>query len=91
MHNTRSLIRRTAAVAAAAAAGLVLAACGDGGDSSAGHDGHVTKSPSASAPASQSQHNAADVAFAQGMIPHHRQAVETSRQQTGAGAFFRVR
>ncbi|MFF3247348.1 DUF305 domain-containing protein [Streptomyces sp. NPDC002870] len=73
MHNKRSLIRRTAAVAAAAAAALVLAACGDG---SAGHDGHVTKSPSASAPASQGQHNAADVAFAQGMIPHHRQAVE---------------
>ncbi|MFD3959241.1 MULTISPECIES: DUF305 domain-containing protein [Streptomyces] len=76
MTSKRSLVRRTAAVAAAATAALVLAACGGNGDSSTGHDGHATKSPSASAPASQGQHNAADVAFAKGMIPHHRQAVE---------------
>ncbi|QYX76155.1 DUF305 domain-containing protein [Streptomyces akebiae] len=76
MTSKRSLVRRTAAVAAAATAALVLAACGGNGDSSAGHDGHATKSPSASAPASQGQQNAADVAFAKGMIPHHRQAVE---------------
>ncbi|MGP4089131.1 DUF305 domain-containing protein [Streptomyces sp. KR55] len=77
MNSKRPLVRRTAAVAAAGAAALVLAACGGNSDSSAGHDGHATKSPSASsAPASQGQHNVADVAFAQGMIPHHRQAVE---------------
>ena len=76
MNHKRSLVRRTAAVAAAGAAALVLAACGGNGDSSAGHDGHTSKSPSASASASQGQHNAADVAFAKGMIPHHRQAVE---------------
>ncbi|MEU0120563.1 DUF305 domain-containing protein [Streptomyces albidoflavus] len=76
MNSTRSRIRRTAAVAAAGAAALVLAACGSNGDSSAGHDGHTSKSPSASAPASQGQHNAADVTFAKGMIPHHRQAVQ---------------
>ncbi|MEU9353595.1 DUF305 domain-containing protein [Streptomyces griseoloalbus] len=76
----RSLVRRTAAVAAAGAAALVLAACGGDGDSSAGHGGHnsSTASASASAPASasQGQHNVADVAFAKGMIPHHRQAVQ---------------
>ncbi|MFD8472307.1 DUF305 domain-containing protein [Streptomyces globisporus] len=76
MTSKRSLVRRTAAVAASAAAALVLAACGGNGDSSAGHDGHSKKSPSASASASQGQQNAADVAFAKGMIPHHRQAVE---------------
>ncbi|GGW73880.1 DUF305 domain-containing protein [Streptomyces xantholiticus] len=76
MNSKRSLVRRTAAVAAAAAAVLVVAACGGNGDSSAGHDGHTTKSPSASAPASKGQRNGADVAFAKGMIPHHRQAVE---------------
>ncbi|CAL9540262.1 hypothetical protein SUDANB58_04233 [Streptomyces sp. enrichment culture] len=76
MNSKRSLVRRTAASAAAGAAALVLAACGGSGDSPAGHDGHSTKSPSASASASQGQHNAADVAFAKGMIPHHRQAVE---------------
>lgn len=87
MIRKRSLMRRTAVVAAAGAAALVLAACGgSGGDGgSAGHGGHAAtasssapSSPSASASASaaQGQHNAADVAFAKGMIPHHRQAVE---------------
>ncbi len=78
MNSKRSLLRRTVAVTAAGAAALVLAACGGNGDSSAGHGGHTSKSPSASASASadQGKHNAADVAFAQGMIPHHRQAVE---------------
>ncbi|MEU0672589.1 DUF305 domain-containing protein [Streptomyces sp. NPDC006172] len=76
MNSKRSLVRCTAAVAAAGAAAFVLAACGGGGDSSAGHDGRTPKSPSASAPASRGQHNAADVTFAKGMIPHHRQAVE---------------
>jgi uncharacterized protein (DUF305 family) len=78
---TRSLVRRTAAVAAAGAAALVLAACGGSGDDSAGHGGHnadasASADVSASASSSQGQHNAADVAFAKGMIPHHRQAVE---------------
>ncbi|MFF3305471.1 DUF305 domain-containing protein [Streptomyces sp. NPDC002908] len=70
-------IRRTALVVAAGAASLVLAACGSGDDTSGGHDGHgSSSSASSSAPASRSQHNSADVAFAKGMIPHHRQAVE---------------
>ncbi|MET9514345.1 DUF305 domain-containing protein [Streptomyces sp. NPDC002994] len=73
----RSMIRRAAAVAAAATAAVALAACGGGNDSSAGHDGHdKTSSPSASASAQHGEQNAADVAFAKGMIPHHRQAVE---------------
>ncbi|MFZ3495819.1 DUF305 domain-containing protein [Streptomyces sp. 5.8] len=71
-----SLIRRATAVAAAATAALVLAACGGNGDSGAVRNGHNTASPSASAPAQQGDHNAADVTFAQGMIPHHRQAIE---------------
>lgn len=81
MMRKRSLVRRSAAAVAAGAAALVLAACGGDGDGSgsAGHGGHdATASPSApaSASASQGRHNAADVAFAKGMIPHHRQAVE---------------
>ncbi|MFD5453432.1 MULTISPECIES: DUF305 domain-containing protein [unclassified Streptomyces] len=82
MIRTRSLVRRCAAVAAAGAATLVLAACGGAGDDGtpAGHGGHNAASPSApssaSASAPQGRHNAADVAFAKGMIPHHRQAVE---------------
>ncbi|WP_407840313.1 DUF305 domain-containing protein [Streptomyces sp. DSM 116496] len=69
----KNLIRRTAIVAAAGAASLVLAACGSSDDTSAGQS---TPSAVSSAPAAQGQHNAADVAFAKGMIPHHRQAVE---------------
>ncbi|MGW6980285.1 DUF305 domain-containing protein [Streptomyces sp. NPDC054932] len=77
MTTKRSLIRRAIAVAAAATAALVLAACGGNGDNAgSAHNGHSTASPSASAPAQQGDHNAADVTFAQGMIPHHRQAIE---------------
>ncbi|MEU1263324.1 DUF305 domain-containing protein [Streptomyces cellulosae] len=79
MNRKRSLVRRTAVVAASGVAALVLAACGGEDTGAAGHGGHqATDSASAasSAPATQGQHNAADVTFAQGMIPHHRQAVE---------------
>ncbi|WP_060178691.1 DUF305 domain-containing protein [Streptomyces sp. IMTB 1903] len=78
MITTRSLIRRATAVAAAASAAVVLAACGADGDNGGGaaHNGLDAASPSASAPAQQGDHNGADVAFAQGMIPHHRQAVD---------------
>ncbi|MEU9109934.1 DUF305 domain-containing protein [Streptomyces xanthophaeus] len=75
----RSLIRRATAAAAAATAALVLAACGgNGNNSGAAHNGHnaTTPSASASAPAQQGEHNAADVTFAQGMVPHHQQAIE---------------
>ncbi|MFD8380318.1 DUF305 domain-containing protein [Streptomyces sp. NPDC059679] len=77
----RSLTRRTALVAAAATAALslTLTACGSDDSGSSGHSGHdstskATASAGTSAPAGK--HNEADVSFAQGMIPHHRQAVE---------------
>jgi uncharacterized protein (DUF305 family) len=86
MASRRSLIRRTAALVAATTAAVVLAACGGNSDSassssssspSSGHDmGSMSSgAPSATAPAAQGAHNAQDVTFAQGMIPHHRQAV----------------
>ncbi|WP_326583096.1 DUF305 domain-containing protein [Streptomyces sp. NBC_00481] len=73
---TRTLARRVAVVAASATAALVLAACG--GDGADGHTagGHGSASSSASSPTSAGAHNAQDVSFAQGMIPHHRQALE---------------
>ncbi|OLZ73717.1 DUF305 domain-containing protein [Streptomyces amritsarensis] len=86
MTSKRSLFRRAAAAVTAGAAAAVLAACG-GADSTSAHDGghgaasaaaspSATASAQAQAPAAQGQHNAADAAFAKGMIPHHRQAVE---------------
>ncbi|MGM9380293.1 DUF305 domain-containing protein [Streptomyces antibioticus] len=75
MHSKRFLIRRTVAVAAAGAAALVLVACGGGRDGEGGK--------AASTSAAQSTYGAADVAFAKGMIPHHRQAVEMARLAAG--------
>ncbi|MEU1465087.1 DUF305 domain-containing protein [Streptomyces sp. NPDC005727] len=80
MASRRSLIRRTTALAAAATAAVVLAACGSSDSSPSGHSGHdMGAMSSASAPATasaaQGSRNAQDVSFAQGMIPHHRQAV----------------
>lgn len=71
---SRSLIRRTTAVAVAATAALVLAACGGSDDSGSAPD--ASTSASAGVPAQAGEHSAADTAFAKGMIPHHRQAVE---------------
>ncbi|MFJ5775568.1 DUF305 domain-containing protein [Streptomyces sp. NPDC093094] len=81
---TRTLFRRAASGAAAVAAALVLAACGGDGTSgshSASHSGSPSADSSAGrepapAGASGGTHNAQDVSFAQGMVPHHRQALE---------------
>lgn len=77
MSSYRTISRRIARKIAAAAVVVALTACGTGdGDSASddGHEGHDERQASASA----GKHNSADVAFAQGMIPHHRQAVEMS-------------
>ncbi|MFD7877682.1 DUF305 domain-containing protein [Streptomyces sp. NPDC059766] len=82
MASRRSLLRRTAALTATVTAAVVLAACGssDSSSSPSGHTSHATGATSAAgasdtASAAQGSHNAQDVSFAQGMIPHHRQAV----------------
>ncbi|MER7774288.1 DUF305 domain-containing protein [Streptomyces sp. NPDC096191] len=76
--------RRIAPVVATVAAAFVLAACG--GDGGGGHEGSHGPAASATDPAGpagneagEQAHNAQDVAFAQGMIPHHRQALEMAR------------
>jgi uncharacterized protein (DUF305 family) len=80
MIDTRSLTRltrRTALAATAVTASLVLAACGsDNSSSEAGASSGASASASASAGESAGAHNDQDVSFAQGMIPHHQQAVE---------------
>ncbi|MFI9152592.1 DUF305 domain-containing protein [Streptomyces sp. NPDC053367] len=74
MKRTRSLHRRTALAALAAAPMLFLAGCGDDGNGSAA----TSPGPATSASVPAGEHNQADVDFAQGMIPHHRQAVMMS-------------
>ncbi|WP_326686935.1 DUF305 domain-containing protein [Streptomyces sp. NBC_01795] len=73
MTKTRSLIRNTSLTAALAATALVLAACGDDAPPKTGD--HQNK---AGDHREAGNHNKADTAFAKGMIPHHRQAVEMS-------------
>ncbi|UXY26157.1 DUF305 domain-containing protein [Streptomyces sp. HUAS TT20] len=75
---TRTLARRFALVAATATAAFVLAACGGDSGDSAAQSGHgASASPGGRAGAGA--HNAQDVSFAQGMIPHHQQALEMAR------------
>ena len=69
---TRALARRAALAATAVASALVLAACGGDGDGG-GADRPDAASGAEKTPAA---HNAQDVSFAQGMIPHHQQALE---------------
>ena len=64
--------------AAAVAAAFALAGCASGGSSPSGTSMPGMDHGSSSSPAAASDHNAADVMFAQMMIPHHAQAVEMS-------------
>ncbi len=93
-NSIRTLARRAALVAATGAAAVVLAACGgDGADRAAGGAGHGdagSHGPTGS-PSPTGAHNPQDVAFAQGMIPHHRQALEMARLAGGRASTGAVR
>ncbi|MGW2565313.1 DUF305 domain-containing protein [Streptomyces sp. NPDC001537] len=93
MRNTRtSMARRSALVAATVTAGLVLAACGGSSDSgNGGHDSHSAGSSSSSPSSSAAAHNAQDVSFAQGMIPHHQQALEMAKLAAGRASSAKVK
>ncbi|MBC7274476.1 MAG: DUF305 domain-containing protein [Streptomyces sp.] len=72
-NSSPSRARRAAILVAAVGSALVLAACGteDGGSGAA-----TGTTASASASDTAGAHNDQDVDFAQGMIPHHQQAVQ---------------
>jgi uncharacterized protein (DUF305 family) len=72
-----SATRRAASVIAVVTALAFTGGCG-GDHDSGGHstDQQTAVSAGASASTDAARHNDADVAFAQGMIPHHQQAVE---------------
>jgi uncharacterized protein (DUF305 family) len=65
---------RTSLVAAVAASALLLAGCGGDDGGSSGADTTAV----AGQAAASGEFNDADVTFAQGMIPHHEQAIEMS-------------
>lgn len=71
----RTLPRRAALAATAVTAALVLSACG--GD----------ESPAAA----PEEHNAQDVSFAQGMIPHHQQALQMAELAAGRASSDQVK
>ncbi|MFE6620738.1 DUF305 domain-containing protein [Streptomyces sp. NPDC057740] len=73
--STRALTRRAALAATAVTAALVLTACG--GD----------ESPAAA----PKEHNAQDVSFAQGMIPHHQQALQMAELAAGRASSAQVK
>ncbi|MFE7275620.1 DUF305 domain-containing protein [Streptomyces sp. NPDC057623] len=79
----RPLARRTALAATAVTAALVLAACGG--------DDHDRPDTGSGADRSHSAHNAQDVSFAQGMIPHHQQALEMAEMAADRASSAQVK
>jgi uncharacterized protein (DUF305 family) len=58
------------------AAAIVALAAGCGGGDASGMDHSQTQSSTSADSAGQAEHNDQDITFAQGMIPHHQQAVD---------------
>ncbi|MET7479140.1 DUF305 domain-containing protein [Streptomyces sp. NPDC005648] len=73
MRNTRTFL-----VAAAVVGSLALTACGNDSDSG-GSGGHHDSAASSTASSTAAAHNDQDMAFAQGMVPHHQQALEMAK------------
>ena len=74
-------ITHVATAATTLTAALVLSACGGAEPAGSAAPANPAPAPtSAAAPSAavSAEHNEADIAFAQGMIPHHQQAVEMS-------------
>ncbi|MFJ8634865.1 DUF305 domain-containing protein [Streptomyces sp. NPDC093568] len=86
MTSSRTLVRRAALAATAVTAALVLAACGGDGGTDAAAD-----TPASSAASDAGAHNDQDVSFAQGMIPHHRQAVQMAEMAAGRASSAEVK
>ena len=79
-------ITNVAAAATTLTAALVLTACGGGDPAGSAAPANPAPAPTSAAAAPSAaisaEHNQADIAFAQGMIPHHQQAVEMSKLAT---------
>jgi uncharacterized protein (DUF305 family) len=69
-------------IGSVAAAIIALAAGCGGSDDSSGTDAGHDATPTSAESAGQAEHNEQDMAFVQGMIPHHQQAVDMSTMAT---------
>ena len=85
----RTSVLRALLAATAATASLALSGCG--GDSAGSGTHHGGGSATANASAAAAGFNDADIAFAQHMIEHHRQAVEMADLAGGRAADARVK
>ncbi|MGW4493239.1 DUF305 domain-containing protein [Streptomyces sp. NPDC004376] len=85
---TRHAFRTAALGAAALSAALLLGACGGAPTDTGAHTG---THPAHGATATAAAHDAQDVAFAQGMIPHHQQALEMAGLAAGRAGSARVK
>jgi uncharacterized protein (DUF305 family) len=84
--------RTVALVAAIPVTAVVLAACGSSdNDSSNMMSGQDMPMMSQTAEATDQTHNAADVTFAQEMIPHHQQAVVMAQMATAHASSAKVK
>lgn len=63
----------------AVTAALTLTACGDDDEDSTASPSAPPSTSTSAASSQHDTHNSADIAFLQGMIPHHQQAVEMSQ------------
>lgn len=73
-------VTRTVGLLVAALTTLALSACGG-----------AAQSPAAGGGAASAEHNEADIAFVQGMIPHHSQAVEMAQLAPARAASSQVK
>ena len=87
---TRTTARLTGLVGALVAGALSLAGCADDSADTAGHGSMTSTSTAGSSAGAEADHNDADVAFAQGMIPHHQGALAMAQLAADRAADQRV-
>jgi uncharacterized protein (DUF305 family) len=88
-----AVLRRGLLGGVAVTATLILSACGGDGDGASSGSGmdHGGMSATTGAPASAATFNDTDVAFAQSMIEHHRQAIQMAAMADGRAADAEVK
>ena len=88
---TRTTARLVRLAGGLMAGAIVMTGCSNDGEGSSAESSPTTSSPTASSSASDSAaHNDADVAFVQGMLPHHEGALAMAQLADGRASDPRV-